>query len=155
MRLRKRSFAAREIRLRRVKCLRAWVDLFHFTLRSETKQYFTICKADYFTFAGRQIFHLKYQLKRKNRMILIVILFLFASAHLLTTFCGGHLTKLSLRTNLNGARFFLIIASAKGRTAPTSRRRAARKEARQRRAPRRASASSSRAGLSVWRSAIR
>ena len=24
---------AREIRLRRVKCLRAWVDLFHFTLR--------------------------------------------------------------------------------------------------------------------------
>ncbi|MCQ2456861.1 MAG: hypothetical protein MJ096_05850, partial [Clostridia bacterium] len=35
------------------------------------KQYFTICKADYFTFAVRQIFHLKYQLKRKNRLILL------------------------------------------------------------------------------------
>ena len=28
---------AREIRLRRVKCLRAWVDLFHFTLRQSRK----------------------------------------------------------------------------------------------------------------------
>ena len=117
---------AREIRLRRVKCLRAWVDLFHFTLRSETKQYFTICKADYFTFAGRQIFHLKYQLKRKNRMILIVILFLFASAHLLTTFCGGHLTKLSLRTNLNVPAFFYKLmhkSPAKEITMPMTARR--------------------------------
>ena len=85
---------AREIRLRRVKCLRALGDLFHFTLRSETKQYFTICEADYFTFAVRQIFHLK----TKNRLIFIVSLFLFISTHLLTALCGVFLIKLSLRT---------------------------------------------------------
>ena len=31
--------SAREIRLGRVKCLRAWVDLFHFTWRSHISQF--------------------------------------------------------------------------------------------------------------------
>ena len=57
---------AREIRLWRVKCLRAWggvpvcrssrVGFISFHI---VKQYFTICEADYFTFAVRQIFHSK------------------------------------------------------------------------------------------------
>ena len=45
----------REIRFQRVKGLRAWVDLFHFTL-SEVR-YFTMCVAHYFTFCDSKTFH--------------------------------------------------------------------------------------------------
>ena len=93
---------ARKIRLRRVKCLRAWVDLFHFTLRSNISQ--SLC--DYFTFARGANISLKYQLKRKNRLILIVSLFLFISAHLLLQ-SGTCAMKLSLRTSFIRMKAFL------------------------------------------------
>ena len=72
----------REIRLRRVKCLRALGGFISFHI---AKQYFTIVMRLFHICPGANI-SLKYQLKRKNRLIFIVSLFLFISAHLLTTY---------------------------------------------------------------------
>ncbi|MBQ1504456.1 MAG: hypothetical protein IIZ49_03600, partial [Oscillospiraceae bacterium] len=47
---------AREIRLRRVKCLRTWVDLFHFTLRHRRK-ISRLPQGKYFTSSESAIFH--------------------------------------------------------------------------------------------------
>ena len=47
---------AREIRLRRVKCLRTWVDLFHFTLR-QSRKISRLPKGKISHRAGGEIFH--------------------------------------------------------------------------------------------------
>ncbi len=45
------------------------------------KQYFTICIANYFTFAVRQIFHLKIPAEKENRLIGLSVCFhLFTKA---------------------------------------------------------------------------
>ena len=82
--------------------LRRVRDLFHFTLRSNISQ--LLC--DYFTFAVRQIFHLKHQLSRKTGWFVCQPVSFYLSAHLLTTFCGGYLTNLSFRTLRRSGCFF-------------------------------------------------
>ena len=53
----------REIRLRRVKCLRAWVDLFYFT-SEQSEDISQFAQANYFTSASADISLRKVQIFR-------------------------------------------------------------------------------------------